>query len=370
MSAAEERLQEVLAAFDFGAPVVGALRYGQGHINDTFVVHTQPEDRCCGRFILQRMSAAAFKRPDQLMENIIGVTDYLGREIEKHGGDRSREALEVIRPKNGQPYYTDSQGGAWRLYPFVEHTICYQSAATPELFAASGRAFGRFQRLLQGYPAETLYETIPNFHNTEDRLAKFKDAVAQNKLGRAKDCQKEIQFVLEREKDCSVALEAMRAGKLPIRVTHNDTKLNNVLMDQETGVGMCIIDLDTVMPGLAINDFGDSIRFGANHSAEDETDLSKVNLDVDLFAAYTAAFLEGTGGSLTDAEIEYLPWGAKLMTLECGIRFLTDYLVGDEYFHISREGQNLDRCRTQFKLVADMEEHWDELETIVRKYLK
>ena len=194
--------------------------------------------------------------------------------------------------------------------------------------------------------------------------------MAQDKLGRAKDCQKEIQFVLEREKDCSVALEAMRAGKLPIRVTHNDTKLNNVLMDQETGVGMCIIDLDTVMPGLAINDFGDSIRFGANHSAEDETDLSKVNLDVDLFAAYTAAFLEGTGGSLTDAEIEYLPWGAKLMTLECGIRFLTDYLVGDEYFHISREGQNLDRCRTQFKLVADMEEHWSQLQAIVNQHQK
>ena len=370
MAAAEQTLQEVLEAFDFGAPVVGAIRYGQGHINDTFCVHTQPEDLCCRRFILQRMSAAAFKRPDQLMDNIIGVTDYLGREIEKHGGDRSREALEVIRPKIGQPYYTDSQGGAWRLYPFVEHTICYQSAAAPELFAASGRAFGRFQRLLQGYPAETLYETIPNFHNTEDRLAKFKDAVAQNKLGRAKDCQKEIQFVLEREKDCSVALEAMRAGKLPIRVTHNDTKLNNVLMDQETGVGMCIIDLDTVMPGLAINDFGDSIRFGANHSAEDETDLSKVNLDVDLFAAYTAAFLEGTGGSLTNAEIEYLPWGAKLMTLECGIRFLTDYLVGDEYFHISREGQNLDRCRTQFKLVADMEEHWSQLQALVNQHQK
>ena len=167
-----------------------------------------------------------------------------------------------------------------------------------------------------------------------------------------------------------MALEAMRAGKLPIRVTHNDTKLNNVLMDQETGVGMCIIDLDTVMPGLAINDFGDSIRFGANHSAEDETDLSKVNLDVDLFAAYTAAFIEGTGGSLTDAEIEYLPWGAKLMTLECGIRFLTDYLVGDEYFHISREGQNLDRCRTQFKLVADMEEHWSQLQAIVNQHQK
>ncbi len=370
MAQAEQTLQEVLAAFDLGAPVVGALRYGQGHINDTFVVHTQPEDRCCRRFILQRMSAAAFKHPDELMENIIGVTDYLGREIEKHGGDRSREALEVVRPKNGEPFFTDSQGGAWRLYPFVERTVCYQSAETPELFAASGRAFGRFQRLLEGYPAETLHETIPNFHNTEDRLAKFKAALAADPLGRAKNCGPEIQFVLDREADCSVALNAMREGKLPLRVTHNDTKLNNVLMDEETREGVCIIDLDTVMPGLVIYDFGDSIRFGANHSAEDERDLSKVSLDVDLFSVYTAAFLEGTGGALTDAEIEYLPWGAKLMTLECGIRFLTDYIDGDHYFHISREAQNLDRCRTQFKLVADMEARWAELENIVKQYRK
>ncbi len=368
--AAEETLQEVLSAFDFGAPVVGAVRYGEGHINDTFCVHTQPADRACRRFILQRMSAAAFKRPDQLMENIIGVTEYLGREIEKSGGDRSREALEVLRPKNGQPYYTDGQGGAWRLYPFVEDTICYQSAQTPELFAASGRAFGRFQQLLGDYPAASLHETIPHFHDTEDRLRKLKEAVAADKLGRVKDCQGEIDFCLQREADCSVALSAMREGKIPLRVTHNDTKLNNVLMDKDTGEGLCIIDLDTVMPGLAINDFGDSIRFGANHSAEDETDLSKVNLDVELFAAYTAAFLEGAGGSLTDAEIDLLPWGAKLMTLECGIRFLTDYLVGDEYFHISREGQNLDRCRTQFKLVADMEAHWQELCDIVGQYQK
>ena len=370
MAQAEQTLSEVLEAFDFGAPVVGAIRYGCGHINDTFVVHTQPQDRCCRRFILQRMSAAAFKHPDQLMENIIGVTEFLGREIEKHSGDRSREAMEVIRPKNGADYYTDSQGGAWRLYPFVEGTVCRQAADTPELFAASGRAFGRFQQLLKDYPADTLYETIPNFHNTEDRLAKFKAAVEADKLGRVKDCRPEIDFVLAREKDCSAALNAMREGRLPVRVTHNDTKLNNVLMDEVTGEGICIIDLDTVMPGLVIYDFGDSIRFGANHCAEDETDLSKVSLDVDLFAAYTAAFLEGTGGSLTNEEIAYLPWGAKLMTLECGIRFLTDYLVGDEYFHIARERHNLDRSRTQFKLVADMEEHWGELETIVRKYLK
>ena len=365
MAAAEQYLSEVLGAFDFGAPVVGAIRFGAGHINDTFVVHTQPDNCCCRRFILQRMSPAAFKRPDQLMENIIGVTDYLGQEIEKHGGDRSREALEVLRPKNGQPYYTDQGDGAWRVYPFVENTICYQTVESPAHFAASGRAFGRFQRLLRDYPAKTLYETIPNFHNTEDRLAKLKAAVAADALDRAKDCQAEIQFMLDREADCSVALQALRDGVLPLRVTHNDTKLNNVLMDETTGEGVCIIDLDTVMPGLSINDFGDSIRFGANHSAEDETDLRKVNLDLELFAAYTAAFLEGTEGALTPAEVDFLPWGAKLMTLECGMRFLTDYLEGDVYFHISRPGQNLDRCRTQCKLVSDMEANWQKLQDIV-----
>ena len=365
---AEAYLSEVLEAFDFGAVVVGAVRFGQGHINDTFVVHTQPENECCRRFILQRMSSAAFKRPDQLMENIIGVTEYLGREVEKTGGSREREAMRVIRPRNGEPYYTDSDGGAWRVYPFVEDTVCYQSAETPELFAASGRAFGRFQRLLQGYPAQTLHETIPHFHDTEDRLAKLKAAVAADKLGRAAECRAEIDFMMAREKDCSAALQALRDGILPLRVTHNDTKLNNVLMDKTTGEGICIIDLDTVMPGLSINDFGDSIRFGANHSAEDETDLSKVNLDVDLFEAYTQAFLEGAGGTLTEKEIEYLPWGAKLMTLEFGMRFLTDYLEGDVYFHISRERQNLDRCRTQCKLVQDMEARWDELAAIAAKY--
>lgn len=365
MSVAEHYLDEVLSAFDFGAPVVGAMRFGCGHINDTFCVHTQPEDDCCRCFILQRMSAAAFRHPDQLMRNIIGVTEYLGRQIEAAGGDRSREAMEVIRPRNGEDYYTDRDGGAWRVYPFVKDIYCYQTADTPELFAASGRTFGRFQKMLNGYPAETLFETIPNFHNTEDRLAKLKAAIEADVMGRVPECGPEIQFVLDREADCSVALQALRDGILPLRVTHNDTKLNNVLIDKKTGKGMCVIDLDTVMPGLSINDFGDSIRFGANHCAEDETDLSKMWIDLDLFRVYAEAFLEGAGGTLTDAEVDYLPWGAKLMTLECGIRFLTDYLDGDHYFHIQREKQNLDRCRTQFKLVSDMEAHWGEMNAIV-----
>lgn len=365
---AEQTLDEVLRAFDFGAPVVGAVRHGKGHINDTFCVHTQPETGACRRFILQRMSAAAFKRPDELMSNITGVTGFLGREIERVGGDRSRETMTVLRPRNGQAFYTDSEGGAWRVYTFVERTICYQSAETPELFAASGRTFGKFQRLLKDYPAATLYETIPHFHDTEDRLNKLKAAMAADPMGRLKDCRPEIDFVMAREPDCSVALQALRDGVLPLRVTHNDTKLNNVLIDDQSGEGVCVIDLDTVMPGLSINDFGDSIRFGANHSAEDEQDLTKVNFDIGLYETYTQAFLEGCGGILTDAEVEYMPWGAKLMTLECGIRFLTDYLDGDHYFAIHRPGQNLDRCRTQFKLVADMEANWTAMGEIVKKY--
>lgn len=214
--------------------------------------------------------------------------------------------------------------------------------------------FGRFQHMLQDYPAETLHETIVKFHDTEDRFRKFLNALKADKMGRADGVREEVRFVLDRKADCSVALQALRDGKLPLRVTHNDTKLNNVLIDRATGEGICVIDLDTTMPGLSINDFGDSIRFGANHSAEDEKDLSKVNFDIELYEVYTRGFLEGAQGSLTEAELEYLPWGARLMTLECGIRFLTDYLEGDHYFHIRYPEQNLDRCRTQFKLVRDM----------------
>lgn len=368
MSEAEKLLNEALAAYDFGGQLVGAVRYGSGHINDTFVVHTQPGEDPCRRFILQRISSAAFKHPDEVMANIVGVTSFLGEKIKEAGGNPARETMSVWATKSGENFHTDSEGGAWRVYPFVEDTICLQKAETPELFAASARAFGKFQRMLKDYPADTLYETIPKFHDTEDRLGKLKAAVAADVMGRVKEVGPELKFVQEREADCSVALSALRDGRLPLRVTHNDTKLNNILIDRESGEGICVIDLDTVMPGLAINDFGDSIRFGANHSAEDERDLTKVNFDLELFDVYAAGFLEGAGGALTETELDYLPWGAKLMTLECGIRFLTDYLEGDHYFRIHREGQNLDRCRTQFKLVSDMEAAWDDMKAVVDKY--
>ena len=360
-------LSEVLEAYRFPQTLLGAVRYGQGHINDTFCVLCQPQEGDCVRFILQGLSSAAFPHPEELMENFIGITSFLRQKIVADGGDPLRETLSLVKTADGKDFYTDSQGKVWRLMPFIENTDCFQSA-TPELFEASARAFGRFQYMLQGYPADTLHETIVNFHNTEDRFAKFLAALEADRMNRAASVQKEIQFVLDRKADCSVALQALRDGRLPLRVTHNDTKLNNILIDQDTHEGICVIDLDTTMPGLSINDFGDSIRFGANHSREDEKDLSKVNFDIGLYEVYTRGFLEGARGSLTAGELEFLPWGARLMTLECGIRFLTDYLDGDHYFRIHYPEQNLDRTRTQFKLVKDMEEQFEAMAAVVAKY--
>lgn len=362
-------LNEVLSAFTFPETLLGAVRYGQGHINDTFCVICQPREGDCVRFILQGLSSAAFPHPEELMENFAGITAFLREKILSSGGDPARETLSLVKTRDGKDFYRDSTGKVWRLMPFVENTDCFQSA-TPELFEASAHTFGRFQYMLQDYPAQTLHETIARFHDTENRYEKFIAALEADKLGRAGDVQPEIRFVLDRKADCSVALQALREGRLPLRVTHNDTKLNNILIDRDTHEGICVIDLDTTMPGLSINDFGDSIRFGANHCREDEKDLGKVSFDIGLYEVYTRGFLEGAQGSLTEEELKYLPWGARLMTLECGIRFLTDYLEGDRYFHIQYPGQNLDRCRTQFKLVKDMERQFDAMSAVVEKYAK
>ncbi len=362
-------LNEVISAFEFPETLLGAVRYGQGHINDTFCVICQPREGDCVRFILQGLSSAAFPHPEELMENFAGITAFLREKILSSGGDPARETLSLVKTRDGKDFYRDSTGKVWRLMPFVENTDCFQSA-TPELFEASARTFGRFQYMLQDYPAQTLHETIARFHDTENRYEKFIAALEADKLGRAGDVQPEIRFVLDRKADCSVALQALREGRLPLRVTHNDTKLNNILIDRDTHEGICVIDLDTTMPGLSINDFGDSIRFGANHCREDEKDLGKVSFDIGLYEVFTRGFLEGAQGSLTEEELKYLPWGARLMTLECGIRFLTDYLEGDHYFHIQYPEQNLDRCRTQFKLVKDMERQFDAMSAVVEKYAK
>lgn len=362
-------IAQILAAYALPGTVADVARHGKGHINDTFCVVCKTPEGGTARFILQRLSQAAFPHPEEVMENFVGITSYLRREILAEGGDPLRETLSLVKTGDGADFVTDAEGRAWRLMPFIENAECYQSA-TPELFAASGRAFGRFQYMLRDYPARTLHETIPHFHDTESRFEQFLAALEADKLNRAEGVSSEIQFILRRKADCGVALRALREGKLPLRVTHNDTKLNNILIDRDTHEGICIIDLDTTMPGLAINDFGDSIRFGANHCMEDEQDLTKVNFDISLYEVFTRGFLEGARGSLTPAELEYLPWGARLMTLECGIRFLTDYLDGDHYFHVSHPRQNLDRARTQLKLVKDMEEQFDAMGAVVAKYAK
>jgi len=360
-------INEVLGAYELPGDLMKAGRYGEGHINDTYRVTVRAADGRSLRYMLQRISREAFPHPEELMQNFVAITGFLRRKILAAGGDPDRETLSLVRTRDGKDFHTDAQNNVWRLVPFVEGTVCLQEA-TPELFEASARAFGHFQHLLTDYPADTLFETIPHFHDTEDRLAKFRQALRQDRFGRAASVPEEIRFVRDREADCSVAMDALRRGILPLRVTHNDTKLNNVLFDTESGEGVCVIDLDTTMPGLSIFDFGDSIRFGANHCREDEKDLSRVNLDLDLFERYTRGFLAGTAGCLTKAELDYLPWGARIITLELGIRFLTDYLEGDRYFRTAYPGHNLDRCRTQFKLVRDMETHFAEMKAIVAKY--
>lgn len=318
--------------------------------------------------ILQRMNREIFTKPVELMENVVGVTSYLREKIIERGGDPERETLNVIPAKDGKAYFVDSKGEYWRSYKFITDATCYDRVEKPEDFYESAVAFGNFQRLLADYPAATLHETIKGFHDTRARFQVSKNAVEQDVCGRADSVRKEIEFVLAHEETANVFGELQDKGQLPLRVTHNDTKLNNIMIDNITRKGICVIDLDTVMPGLAMNDFGDSIRFGASTAAEDEKDLSKVSCSMELFEIYVKGFLQGCAGSLTPKEVELLPMGAKVMTYECGMRFLTDYLQGDHYFIIHREGHNLDRARTQFKLVEDMDAKWDTMAKIVRKY--
>ena len=359
--------REAIESYQFAGELVDVRPYGSGHINDTYLV-TLKENDDEKKVILQRMNKSIFTKPVELMENVLGVTSYLRERIIENGGDPERETLNVIPTAEGKPYFVDSEGEYWRAYKFITDATSYDAVETPEDFYQSAVSFGNFQRLLAEYPAETLHETIEGFHDTKARFAVFKKAVEEDVCGRAASVQKEIDFVLAHEDVANVFGDMLAKGELPLRVTHNDTKLNNIMIDDETRKGICVIDLDTVMPGLAMNDFGDSIRFGASTAAEDEQDLSKVSCDMGLFEIYTKGYIEGCGGRLTQKEIEMLPMGAKVMTFECGMRFLTDYLEGDHYFKIHREGHNLDRCRTQFKLVEDMEAKWNTMQEIVKKY--
>ena len=364
-----EQVKNIAMHFCLEGEIEEIIPYGNGHINDTFRIACRLADGSTKRYILQKMNRSVFKNPEELMENVMNITPFLQRKVLEAGGDPERETLEVIPTKEGKNYLEDEGGECWRIYLYIEDVTSFDAVEKPEDFYNSAVAFGNFQRLLADYPAATLHETIPNFHNTVSRLADFKKAVEEDVCDRAKDVQEEIRFVLERSADCSLICDALDKGEIPLRVTHNDTKLNNILIDNKTGKGICVVDLDTVMPGSALYDYGDAIRFGASTGAEDERNLDLISCDLHLYEIYTKGYLEGCQGSLTDEEIRLMPVGAKLMTLECGMRFLTDHLQNDVYFKIHRENHNLDRARTQFKLVADMESKWDEMQRIAEKYL-
>ena len=357
---------DIARRFDVPEGEISAEPYGNGHINDTLCV-TVSAAQGQRRFIMQRVNRYVFQKPEEVIRNIEQVTEYLRGIIAAEGGDPQRETLTLVRTKDGKAFTYDEDGELWRMYLFIEDTISRDLPDTTELFALSGEAFGRFQRQMGGFPAASLVESIPDFHNTPVRYAQLMDAVARNASGRLGEVEEELAFCRAREKDTHALLDALAAGEIPLRVTHNDTKLNNVLLDARTGRGVCVIDLDTVMPGLAAYDFGDSIRFGANTAEEDERDLSKVQFSLPMYEAFTRGFLSEAGRVMSRREIELLPMGAKLMTLECGMRFLADHLNGDKYFRIHRPGHNLDRARTQFALVRHMEENWDAMLDVVRK---
>ena len=354
--------------FDFEGKVIDKKPLKKGHINDTFCIVCETENKQNKKYILQKINTNIFKNPDELMENVVNVTSYIRKIVIENGGNPERETLNIIPTKNGENYYKDKDGDCFRVYKFIEDATTYDLVQNAQDFYESAVAFGNFQRLLSDFPANTLYETIPNFHNTVDRLNKLKQAIQKDAVNRVKNVKEEIDFVLNREKDCHIICDLLEKGEIPLRVTHNDTKLNNIMIDNKTKKAICVIDLETVMPGTVLNDFGDSIRFGASTALEDEQDLSKVECSMELFEAYTKGFIEGVKGNLTDKEKEMLPMGAKIITLECGIRFLTDYLQGDTYFKIDRDNHNLDRARTQFKLVLDMENKWEQMKNIVKKY--
>lgn len=359
---------EITKKFRFDGQFVEASSYGDGHINDTYAASFRNPDGVLHRYLLQRINHNVFRNPIELMQNIEQVTRHIRHKIIVAGGDPARETLNLIPTGEGGFLYQAPAGDYWRAFLFIENAQTYNNPINSKHIYSAARIFGLFQKLLADFPAETLHETIPNFHHTQKRFENFVRAVEQDSHNRAIRVKNEILFAQSRAGDTPVFVDLLARGELPLRITHNDTKLNNVMIDNKTGEGICMIDLDTVMPGLSLYDFGDAVRTGTALAAEDETDLSKVGFSLSTFEQLARGYLDAARDFLTPTEMDYLAFSAILMTFENGLRFLTDYLSGDIYYKIRRECQNLDRCRTQFKLVADMESHYDEMKAIIKKY--
>jgi len=343
---------------------VSAQPYGFGHINDTYLV--QFAENGSGRaYVFQRINQMVFRQPEILMRNIELVTAHLRDKIAAQGGDPGREAMTLISTRDGRSYHRTPSGDIWRAQLQIGGAQAYRVSSDLNLYRQAAYAFGKFQKLLADFPAEKLHETIPDFHHTPKRFAAFVQAVERDACRRAAAVKSEIDFILQREADTRRLSDLLGQGQLPLRVTHNDAKLDNVMIDDATGQGICVIDLDTVMPGLAMLDFGDAVRSGANPTVEDETDLKKVVFDLPRYRALAHGYLETAGEFLTPLERRSLAFAARLITLEQAIRFLGDHINGDVYYKIHRPDHNLDRARTQIKLVADMEAHFEEMEQIV-----
>lgn len=354
-------LERVAQAFCFVAKPVRFIPFSSGHINNTFFVD-------CGegnpQYILQRINTGIFQNPGQLMFNIKEISLHIARKVADEGGDPSRRSRTVIATNYGGDFYVDPDGGCWRAFLEIENVVSYDFTDDPQVLYQSAAAFGRFLKQLSDYPVDALYETIANFHDTRGRLAVLKEAVRRDKMSRAAEMQREIDFVLKRAGDLSYITDGIADGRLLLRVTHNDAKLSNVLMDKDTGEGICVIDLDTVMPGSLLYDFGETVRFGASTAKEDAVSLDGVELSLSKYEVIVRGFMGELRDVITKEEAASLPMGAYLMTLETGIRFLTDYLVGDAYYQTRYPAHNRDRARNQLKLAADMEQKLEQMRQI------
>ena len=358
-------MQRVLEMYEFGRRAVKMIPFGNGHINKTYMVITSDDEK----YILQKLNTVVFKKPREFMSNIELVTNYIREIVKKQNADPTRAVLEIVPAVNAKSYvHIDDM--FWRCYRFVTGAKTYEIVENPELFYEVGKAIGTFQRQLMDFPIEKLAITIPNFHNTPARFRRFKEVVNEDPKRRALEVFNEIKFLYSREEYLNNITKYLETGEIKTRVTHNDTKLNNIMIDERTNKAICVIDLDTVMPGSVLYDYGDAIRVGASTALEDEKDLSKVALNNILFEAFSRGFLEKAHDILTEKEIENLVESARIITLECGMRFLTDYLEGDVYFSIHYATHNLDRAKTQFKLVSEIENNFDELQEIIQKILQ
>jgi Ser/Thr protein kinase RdoA (MazF antagonist) len=368
--AARHDLAAVARMFALQGDFAGGAPYGNGHINDTYTVNFNQAGTLV-RYIFQRVNHKVFKDPVALMDNVARVTAHARRRLAEDGdAQASRKALTTVPALDGRPFAHDAAGNLWRLYLFIERATGYDLIERPRQAREAARAFGNFQRLLADLPGARLHETIPDFHHTRKRFAALLAAVEADPLNRAAAMRAEIDFALAREADAGRLVAAMEAGEIPERVTHNDTKLNNVLIDDASGEGVCVIDLDTTMPGCALYDFGDMVRSATNSAAEDETDPAKIHCRIEIFEALAEGYLSSARAFLTPAEVSHLVFAGKLLTFECGIRFLTDYLSGDVYFKIKHPEHNRDRCRNQFALVRSLEAQAGRMEEIVRRLLE